>query len=165
MRYLASFFSMTTITTFTHTCTGREIIIHYRVAVSANRLSIVDRLTARSVTGQGVQILVHQHYGYRLHLAWKGSRSRVSSRFVERRFLTAYDPETFCTELCRYGLEGLCVCVYKEYYMSIHVRARLLREPLIQSQKYLLKPKWWLKALQTHQMEVTVGVVFPLSTR
>jgi hypothetical protein len=60
---------------------------------------------------------------------------------MERRFLTACDAKTFCRELCSYGLEGLCTCVYKEYYTSTHVRApRYLREPLIQSQKYLLQP-------------------------
>jgi hypothetical protein len=141
MRYLASFFGMTTTT---HTCTGRGN--HHSLPcrrVSANHLSIVDRLTARSVTGQGLQILVHQHYGYRLHLEWKGSNSRVSSGFMERRFLMSSDAETFCKELCSCGLEGLCTCVYEGYYMSTHVRApRCLQEPLMQSQKYLLKPKW-----------------------
>jgi hypothetical protein len=140
-----------TTTTFTHTCTGRGN--HHSLLcrrVSANRLSIVDKLTARSVTGQGLQILVHQHYGYRLHLEWRGSSSsRVSSRFMERRFLMTCEAKTFCTELCSYGLEGLCACVYEGYYMAAHVRApRCLREPLMQSQKYLLKLKWWLKALQ-----------------
>jgi len=66
------------------------------------------------------------------------------------------EAETFCTELCSRGLEGLCTCVYEEYYMSTHVRApRCLRAPLIQSQKYLLEPKWWLKALQ----DTSVGTV------
>ena len=52
--------------------------------VSTNRLSIVDRLAARSLTGRGLQILVHQHYGYRLHLEWSdASGSRDSSRFME----------------------------------------------------------------------------------
>jgi len=118
--------------------------------VSANRLSIEDRLTARSVTGQGLQILIHQHYGYRLHLDWRGSSSsRVPSRFMERRFLMSGAAETFCTELCCYGLEGLCTCVYEGCYMFTHVRApRCLRKPLMQSQEYLLQPKWWLKAMQ-----------------
>jgi len=44
--------------------------------ISANRLSIVDRLAARSVTGRGLQILAHQHFGYRLHLEWSGNGSR-----------------------------------------------------------------------------------------
>ena len=107
---------MAATTTFTHTSTGRgnpRSLLCRRV--SANHLSIVDRLIARSVTGQGPQIPVHQHYGYRLHLEWRGSSSRVSSRFMERRFLMACEAETFCTELCSYGLEGLCTCVYDGY--------------------------------------------------
>jgi len=132
-------------TTFTHASTGRgnpSSLLCRRV--SANRLSIVDRLTASSVTGQGLQIRVHQYYGYRLHVEWSGSSSsKVPSRFMERRFLMSGEAETFCTELCSRGL-GLCTYVYEGYYMSTHVRApRYLREPLIQSQKYLLEMKWW----------------------
>jgi len=145
MRYLASFFSMASTTTFTHTSTGRGNPHSLPCRrISANRLFIVDRLAARSVTGQGLQILVHQHYGYRLHLEWGGSSSgsMVSSRFMESRFLMSGEAETFCTELCSYGLEGLCTCVYEEYYISTHVRApRCRRKPLIQSHKYLLQPK------------------------
>jgi hypothetical protein len=150
IRYLASFFSMAATTTFKHvsTCQGNPHSLLCR-RVSANRLSILDRLTARSVTGQGLQILVHQHYAYRLHLEWRGRGSRVSSRFMERRFLMSRETETFCTELCSYGLEGLCTCVYEGYYMSKLVRARrCLRKPLMLSQEYLLKPTWWLKAKQ-----------------
>jgi hypothetical protein len=149
MRYLASLFQRGS-HHYTHTSTGRGNPHSFLCRrVSANRLSIMDRLTARSVTGQGLQILVHQHYGYRLLLEWRGSCSRVSSRFMERRFLMACEAERFYTELCSYGLEGLCTCVYEGYYMSTHVRApRCLRKPLMQSQKYLLKPTWWLKALQ-----------------
>jgi hypothetical protein len=32
--------------------------------ISAHRPSIVDRLAARSVTGQSLDILIHQHIGY-----------------------------------------------------------------------------------------------------
>jgi len=139
----------TTTTTFTHTSAGRgntHSLLCRRF--STNRLSIVDIFTARSVTGHGLQILVHQHYGYRLHLEWKGG-TNVSLRFMQRRFLTSGEAHTFCTKLFIYGLEELCTCVYEGYYMFMHVRApRCLREPLMRSQKFLLKPKWWLKALQ-----------------
>jgi len=118
------------------------------VPQSFDKSSLHSRLTARSVTGHGLQILVHQHYGYRLHLEWKGGTS-VSLRFMERRFLTSGEAHTFCTKLFSYGLEGLWTCVYEGYYMFTHVRTpRCLRHPLMQSQKYLLKPMWLLKALQ-----------------
>jgi hypothetical protein len=55
--------------------------------VSTQRPSIVDRLAARSVTGQSLQIHVHQHFGYRLHLEWNGgSNSRETYRFMKRHF-------------------------------------------------------------------------------
>jgi len=118
--------------------------------VSSHRPSIVDRLAARSVTSQSLQILVHQHFGYRIHLEWNGgSSSKVSSRFMERRSLMHSDAQTFCIELCKKGLEGLSSCVYGHYHTFIPKTApRCLREPFYPSQKYSLKPKWWFKSLE-----------------
>jgi len=59
------------------------------------------------------------------------------------------DVQTFCIELCKKGLEGLCTCVYGNCHTVIPERApRCLREPYYPSQKYLLKPKRWLKSLE-----------------
>jgi len=123
--------------------------------VSSQRPSIVDRLAARSVTALSLQLLAHQHFGYRIHLEWNGcSSSRVSSRFVERRFFMHFDAQTFCIELCSKGLEGLCACMYGDYNTFIPQKApRCLREPFRPSQKYSLKPKWWLKSLEEIEEE------------
>ena len=87
--------------------------------VSSQRPSIVDRLAARSITAQSLQIRVHQHFGYRIHFEWNGGSSgNVSSRFMERRFMMHSDTQTFCIELCKKGL-GLCSCVYGNYHMGI----------------------------------------------
>ena len=52
--------------------------------LSARRLSIVDRLAARSLTGRGLDIHAHQHFGYRLHLEWGGDPNNThSARFME----------------------------------------------------------------------------------
>jgi len=109
--------------------------------VSAQHSSIVDRLAAHSITSQSLQILVHQHFGYRKHFEWNGGSSgNVSSRFMERRFLMYSDAQTFCIELCKKGLEGLSSCVYGHYHTFIPARApRCLREPFYPSQKYLKK--------------------------
>jgi hypothetical protein len=32
--------------------------------------SIVSRLQSTTLTGRGIQIQVHQHFGYKLHLVW-----------------------------------------------------------------------------------------------
>ena len=64
------------------------------------------------------------------------------------------DTQTFCIELCKKGLEGLCSCVYGNYHTSIPAKApRCLREPYYSNQKYLLKSKWWLKSLEDGEAE------------
>jgi hypothetical protein len=85
--------------------------------ISAKRPSIVDRLAARSVTEQSLEIRVHQHIGYRVHFVWVGGRS------MERRFFTCSDAVTFCIELCKYGLEVLCSCLYGAYHSYIPGKA------------------------------------------
>ena len=126
--------------------------------VTTHRPSIVDRLAARSITALSLQILVHQHFGYRIHLELNGGNSsRVSSRFMETFFMH-YDAQTFCIELCRKGLEGLCSCMYGNYHTFITKKApRCLREPFRPSQKYSLKPKWWLKSLEEREEENLCG--------
>ena len=59
------------------------------------------------------------------------------------------DTQTFCIELCKKGLEGLCTCVYENYHTVIPARSpRCLREPYYPTQKYRQKPRWWLKSLE-----------------
>jgi len=128
--------------------------------VSANRFSIVDRLAALSVSGLGLQILVHQHFGYRLHLEWSGngSRHRDSSRFMERGFYLFSEAESFCTELCDQGLDGLCTCVYEGHNINRHERAPTCRRaPFYPSQKYLLLPKWQLNYMEDAAVETLCG--------
>jgi len=132
--------------------------------VSSQSPSIVDRLAARSVTAHRLQILVHHHYGYRVHFEWNGGNSgNVSSRFMERLFFMYSDAQTFCIELCRKGLEGLCTFVYGDYHTFIPEKApRCLRETFYPSQKYFLKTKWWLKSLEEGKKKISAGVVLPL---
>jgi hypothetical protein len=112
--------------------------------ISTHRPSIVDRLAARSVTGQSLNIHVHQHVGYRVHFEWdRGTKA------MERRFHMHSDAETFCEELCKFGLEGLCTCVYETYHsFTPENTPRCLHGPFYPSQKYLLEPKWWLKFME-----------------
>jgi hypothetical protein len=134
--------------------------------VSAHRPSIVDRLAARSVTGQSLDILVHQHFGYRVHLEWNGGNSsRESYRFMERRFLMDSDTQTFCVELCKFGLEGLCTCIYGDYHKNIPAKTpRCQRGPFYPTQKYLQKPRWWVKSLEEDwgEKKIYANVQFPL---
>ena len=76
--------------------------------LSARRLSIVDRLAARSLTGRGLNIHVQQHFGYRLHLEWSGDpNNHRLARFMERRVHRWDRTKSFASQLCTLGIEGL----------------------------------------------------------
>jgi hypothetical protein len=50
-------------------------------------------------------------------------------------------------ELCKFGLEGLCSCIYGDYHSYIPAKApRCRRGPFYPAQKYFERPKWWLKS-------------------
>jgi len=120
--------------------------------LSARRLSIVDRLAARSLTGRGLHIHVHQHFGYRLHLEWSGDPNNTrSARFMERRFHRWDQTKSFSSQLCSLGIEGLCTCVYEASYQPPHAKApRCRRGPFYASQKHLLLPKHELKSMEDY---------------
>ena len=119
--------------------------------LSARRLSIVDRLAVRSLTGRGLHILVHQHFGYRLHLEWSGDHNTRSARFMERRFHRWDQTKSFSSQLCRLGIEGLCTCAYEASYQHPHAKApRCRRGPFYASQKHLLLPKHALKCMEEY---------------
>jgi hypothetical protein len=112
--------------------------------ISTNRPSIVDRLAARSVNGQSLDIHVHQHIGYRVHFEWDGC-----SKAMERRFYMYSDAETFCIEPCRFGLEGVCSCIYNDFCSHIPAKTpRCLLRPYYPTRKYFELPKWWVKSLE-----------------
>jgi hypothetical protein len=103
-----------------HSLTIRRIL--------TQRPSIVDRLAARSVTGQSLDIRVHQHIGYRVHFEWKsGNGNKDNFRAMERRFFMYSDAKTFCIELYKFELEGLCSCMYDAYHSYIPVKAPYCR--------------------------------------
>ena len=118
--------------------------------LSARRLSIVDRLAARSLTGRGLDIHVHQHFGLRLHLQWSGDpNNHRSERFMERRFHRWDQTTSFASQLCSRGIQGLCTCVYEAAYQPPHDKApRCLQRPLYDSQKYILLPPCELKIME-----------------
>jgi len=119
---------------------------------SARRLSIVDRLAARSLTGRGLDIHVHQHFGYRLHLEWSGDpNNHRSHRFMERRFHRWDQTKSFASQLCSRGIEGLCTCVYDASYQPPRDKApRCLRGPFYASQELVIMPTHELKILEDY---------------
>jgi len=78
------------------------------------------------------------------------------------------DAQTFCIELCKKGLEGLCTCVYGTYHTVIPETAPCcLRSPYYPSQNffqnpkwwhnYYQKPRWWVKSLEEGEKENCCG--------
>ena len=78
--------------------------LHLRPAGS----SVVQRLSTRSITGRGMELNVHQHVGFRLHLEWQNENK--TRRCFERIFDTFEDVDRLC-DMLDGGLEGLCDCV------------------------------------------------------
>jgi hypothetical protein len=70
---------------------------------SSSSSSIVSLLSARALTGRGLRVTVHQHYGYRLLLTW---RKRWG---IERRFPTLAVINSFCDELM--SLQDIATCI------------------------------------------------------
>jgi hypothetical protein len=108
-----------------------------------HRTSIVDRLAARSATGQSLDIRVHQHIGYRVHFEWDGGRA------TERRSFMYSDAQTFCIEHCKCGLEGVWSCNYRDCHSFIPAKNHSLSTgTFLPTQKYCEIPKWWIKSLK-----------------
>ena len=112
---------------------------HHRIYTGLS--SIVQRLISRSLTGRGLDIKIHQHHGYRLHILWEWDRKKnckpLESCF-ERYFDCYTDMEKFCSELTTGGLEGLCDCVSEDVYQFYGTKAQPCnRDPQTHSQKYL----------------------------
>jgi hypothetical protein len=73
--------------------------------------SIVARLVSRSITGRRLDLQVHQHNGYGLHLVWEHKKSEIC---FERCFNNYSEIEGFCEELVNGMLEGICGCVSED---------------------------------------------------
>jgi len=150
-RCICVFFSMSGAAAHASLGQGNPCTLPCRT-LPTHHLSIVDRLASRSLTGRGLHILIHQHFGYSLHLQWSGDpNNENSARFMERRFQRWDETESFSSQLCRLGFEGLCTCAYEASYLSDHAKApRCRRGPFYSSQKHLLLPKWELKSMEDY---------------
>ena len=71
-------------------------------------MNIVQRLGHRALTGHGLGVTLHQHYGYRIHFELRGE---FGSRSFERWFRCNRSCDRFCIDIIRGYPEGLCVCM------------------------------------------------------
>ena len=94
-----------------------SVLRHYRAA------NIVQRLGHRALTGRGLGITVHQHYGYRMHYELGGA---FGSRPFERRFPTYETCSQHCVDIVRSFPEVLCNCVLMREYLDFSARRSML---------------------------------------
>jgi hypothetical protein len=86
--------------------------VAFRSRASSRRMSsagsVVQRLALREVSGQSLNLSVHQHFGFRLHCEWTGA---FGNRSFERRFRTYEAVLEFCTRINTRTLEVVCTCI------------------------------------------------------
>jgi hypothetical protein len=81
-----------------------------------NNFSIISRLHARSLTGRNLQMQVHQHLGYGLHMVWQRNPNTPPSGGCLQRMIAMTDEmEKFCQELIIGGSELLCNCLGESF--------------------------------------------------
>jgi len=82
-------------------------------SITSKNTSIIHKLTSRQLTAQGLQIHIHQHIGFLVHLVWyvnKPNNIEVK-RCLERVFTQYRYLHNFCKDLKDGAFEGLCNCV------------------------------------------------------
>jgi len=86
--------------------------------IASNGSSIVHKLASRSLTENGLQIHVHQHAGFKLHLVWHvfDKRNNTSVKCFERIFPDFNALYDFCKHLKNGAFEGLCDCVCSRFF-------------------------------------------------
>jgi hypothetical protein len=68
---------------------------------------------------------------------------------MERRFFMYSDAQTFCIELCKFGLEGLCSCMYGAYHSYLPAKAPYCHlGPFYPNGNYFEFPNWWLNSVE-----------------
>jgi len=86
---------------------------HFNSKFNPDGTSIIKKLASRSITGRGLQIKIHQHIGYRVHLLWDPTPNDERSRCmcIERVFSMYNEFSDFCKTLTSKAVfEGTCTC-------------------------------------------------------
>jgi len=74
--------------------------------------SIIKKLTSQSLTGQSLQIQIHNHIGLAVHLIWYvTSNDKNSSRCIERIFSHYMEQLDILNHIQSGAIERLCECV------------------------------------------------------
>jgi len=93
--------------------------------------SIVTRLEARALTGNNLQLAIHQHHGYKFHMTWtvnfkySGERDRCLERWSD----TPEECDAFREEVRQHPIQGTFGCVANVWKPTLR---KLLRRKKLQ---------------------------------
>ena len=79
-----------------------------------NRISIVEKVIYRSLTGQTLGLTIHNHLKSRIHLCW--SNDTCTSKYknaLERSFFRVMDWLRFCKALKIIPISGVAACIMR----------------------------------------------------
>jgi hypothetical protein len=74
----------------------------------SSAVSIVQRLALREVSGQRLDVRIHQHYGYQMCYEWRGT---FGTRSFTRRFRSYDAVADFCIRIATCPREGKASCI------------------------------------------------------
>ena len=79
-----------------------------------NRISIVEKVIYRSLTGQTLGLTIHNHLKSRIHFCWSSETGTVKYKdALERSFFREKDWLRFCEALKMTRMIGLAVCIVR----------------------------------------------------
>ena len=83
--------------------------------VKRGAASIVTRLEARALTGDNLNVEIHQHHAHNVHVTWtikfKNPDEPLVGRYFERWFNTPEECDAFREEVSQHPIQGKCSCV------------------------------------------------------
>ena len=95
-------------------------------SITSKNTSIIHKLTSRQLTAQGLQIHIHQHIGFLVHLVWYVNKPNIMvKRCLERGFTQYRDLHNFCKDLKDGAFEGLCNVVGTHFSEWINDKIKL----------------------------------------
>ena len=96
-------------------------------SITSKNTSIIHKLTSRQLTAQGLQIHIHQHIGFLVHLVWYVNKPNniMVKRCLEWVFTQYRNLHNFCKDLKDGAFKGLCYCVGTHFSEWINDKIKL----------------------------------------
>jgi hypothetical protein len=93
--------------------------------------NFVQRQALREVSGQSMHLILHQHFGFRMHCEWNGA---FGTRIFESHFKGRRGVSAFCAAINAHTLEGVSSCIMRhdtlfDSWMLMHDKISICRVP------------------------------------